>query len=310
MAEETSEAPAPDDLQMMSSPATTTLSAEAGPKEETPEQNGTTNATHPETAEDPDPILDQLFFAEEEDDLTGDAPLMTGSSTTQEQPQVVRQGTIASARFNMWATMVGGGSLSLPLAFQKTGNALGGPLILIATAFITEFCFRVLVDAARTLHPPSTALTTKGKDSYEGIAATAFGNRMLQGCTLLVTLMCFFGIVGYAVLLRDMLEPVTDAVFSAVKRSGWFPLLARQPHHGDRGADRDTPVHAADADGAPAVRSRLHGRDWHSRCLRHLSQSRVHLRLDVASPAVIRCRRRRGWTAFNCFPTIGRTSWT
>jgi len=35
-----------------------------------------------------------------------------------------RQGSIASTRFNILSTMVGGGSLSLPLAFQKSGNAL------------------------------------------------------------------------------------------------------------------------------------------------------------------------------------------
>jgi hypothetical protein len=38
-----------------------------------------------------------------------------------------RRGTIFSARFNIWSTMVGGGSLSLPLAFAKTGNALVAP---------------------------------------------------------------------------------------------------------------------------------------------------------------------------------------
>jgi len=54
-----------------------------------------------------------------------------------------RHGTTASARFNILSTMVGGGSLSLPLAFQKSGNALLGPVLLVATAVITEFCFRV-----------------------------------------------------------------------------------------------------------------------------------------------------------------------
>lgn len=50
-----------------------------------------------------------------------------------------RLGTTSSARFNILSTMVGGGSLSLPLAFQKSGNALLGPVILIAVAVITEF---------------------------------------------------------------------------------------------------------------------------------------------------------------------------
>ena len=44
-----------------------------------------------------------------------------------------RMGTIQSATFNIWSTMVGGGSLSLPLAFTKTGNILMGPMLLIVT---------------------------------------------------------------------------------------------------------------------------------------------------------------------------------
>jgi amino acid permease len=121
-----------------------------------------------------------------------------------------RQGTVSSARFNILSTMVGGGSLSLPLAFAKMGNALLGPLILIVAAVITEFCFRVLLDAARTLSPP--AQRRPGRDSLESISAAAFGGTAYCLSTVLVTLMCFFGIVGYCVLLRDMLEPVTKFI--------------------------------------------------------------------------------------------------
>jgi hypothetical protein len=60
----------------------------------------------------------------------------------------VRIGTISSARFNILSTMVGGGCLSLPLAFQQSGNALIGPLMLLATGVVTEFCFRNLVASA------------------------------------------------------------------------------------------------------------------------------------------------------------------
>jgi len=134
-----------------------------------------------------------------------------------------RQGTVASARFNILSTMVGGGSLSLPLAFQKSGNALLGPVLLLVTAGITEFCFRVLVDAARTVTPVNNQHDDDrrpSRDSYESIAAAAFGKTTLRFCTILVTLMCFFGIVGYAVLLRDMLEPVQMQSFRTC--SQWF----------------------------------------------------------------------------------------
>jgi amino acid permease len=158
-----------------------------------------------------------------------------------------RQGTISSARFNIWSTMVGGGSLSLPLAFAKTGNLLVGPVLLISTAWLTQFCFGVLLDAARLVSPSSSdsldptttrishdpahdaidettrstseeiqepdrvsSSTKVGKDSLESITAAAFGERAHWASTVLVTLMCWFGIIGYCVLLRDMLVPVTQ----------------------------------------------------------------------------------------------------
>ena len=126
-----------------------------------------------------------------------------------------RAGTTASARFNILSTMVGGGSLSLPLAFQLTGNALLGPILLIVVAAITEFCFRTLVASARTLSPVSPNQTEPGKDSFESIAYAAFGTKAYLLSTALVVAMCFFGIVGYAVLLRDMLQPISDVVFHA-----------------------------------------------------------------------------------------------
>jgi amino acid permease len=154
--------------------------------------------------------------------------LFVRSSEQSQQSQVQRTGTIASACFNMWSTMVGGGCLSLPLALAKTGNALTGPLILIGTACTTQFCFAALIAAQRSLSPPSspratTTTSTKGTDTYESIAAHAFGKHMYRFGTALVTLMCFFGIVGYAVLLRDMLQPITDAVFSSASSSSSSP---------------------------------------------------------------------------------------
>jgi len=136
-------------------------------------------------------------------------------SPEEEQLEVAsdeRLGTISSARFNILSTMVGGGALSLPMAFQKTGNGLLGPLFLIATAIITGFCFRVLLTSARTLSPVSPTSTSPGKDSFESVASAAFGPKANIFSMGLVVSMCFAGIIGYAVLLRDMLQPIADAV--------------------------------------------------------------------------------------------------
>ena len=123
-----------------------------------------------------------------------------------------RKGTIMSARLNILSTMVGGGSLSLPMAFHKSGNAFMGPLFIILVAASAEFCFRVLIASDNILSNTPSDARRKGNASFEGVASAAFGPNALVFSMALVTAMCFFGTVGYAVLLRDMLEPIADFV--------------------------------------------------------------------------------------------------
>ena len=127
-----------------------------------------------------------------------------------------RRGTISSARFNLLSTMVGGGSLSLPLAFQKSGNLLLAPILLITIALLSDFCFRVLIACAPP--PPPSGVAARGSSSYESIVATALGPRGNALSTVIVLLMCFFAVVAYSVLLRDMLEPISDAIFPSSSR--------------------------------------------------------------------------------------------
>ena len=151
-----------------------------------------------------------------------------------EQQEQQRTGTTSSARFNILCTMVGGGCLSLPMAFQLTGNGLFGPLLLLLTAAITEYCFRIIVAAARQLSPITTggrSATVVGSDTFETLASAAFGAKGFLFAKWLVTAMCFFGAVGYAVLLRDMLQPITDAIShnndsAAANNAGGGPSLA------------------------------------------------------------------------------------
>lgn len=138
----------------------------------------------------------------------------TGNGDDEQQQEQLRIGSISSARFNILSTMVGGGCLSLPLAFSQSGNAGVGPLMLIGTGLVTNFCFDKLVQTSRRIHPPHP--TVSGVDTFESITSEAFGpvaNVLSMG---LVVLMCFFGTVGYSVLLRDMVEPLNDWILSAV----------------------------------------------------------------------------------------------
>ena len=134
--------------------------------------------------------------------------------THEEGDDEVRQGSISSARFNILSTMVGGGCLSLPLAFQQSGNSLLGPLMLIVVAFISDFCFRLLVASANHLTPPHQY--RPGKHSFESITSAAFGPKAYVLSMALVTAMCFFGAVGYSVLLRDMVEPINDFIITQI----------------------------------------------------------------------------------------------
>jgi amino acid permease len=128
------------------------------------------------------------------------------------EPISERKGTISSARFNVLSTMVGGGSLSLPLAFHKTGNGFLGPVFIILVAASAEFCFRLLIASDRIMTRGQNDWFKKGNGSFEAVASAAFGPKALIFSMLLVWAMCFFGTVGYAVLLRDMLEPIADFV--------------------------------------------------------------------------------------------------
>ncbi|KAL7565267.1 hypothetical protein ACA910_014561 [Epithemia clementina (nom. ined.)] len=113
--------------------------------------------------------------------------------------------------------MVGGGSLSLPLAFAKSGNVLMGPILLVVMAVISEYCFRIMVQTIRVLSYKNvdlSASTTKvGRDSFESMTAAAFGPKAYVASMGLVTCMCFFAMVAYAVLLRDILEPITGIIY-------------------------------------------------------------------------------------------------
>jgi amino acid permease len=135
----------------------------------------------------------------------------------------MRKGTIASARFNILSTMVGGGSLSLPLAFHQAGNSLLAPLLLVCIAFLVQKSIHYLVQAAILSHPEDDSKEnqkSKGNKSFDSVASAAFGDRGKYGTMALLATICFLTIVGYTVLLRDMLLPFSDLMFGKESSSG------------------------------------------------------------------------------------------
>ena len=132
--------------------------------------------------------------------------------------------------------MVGGGSLSLPLAFHQTGNLFMAPIILIITSILAQQSILFLIKAgvyATTSNNReqranvNTISNNKGTATYENTARAAYGSSARIFAMALVCACCFFGAVGYAVLLRDMLEPIIDAIVIPPEGVGGGPTLAR-----------------------------------------------------------------------------------
>jgi len=124
-----------------------------------------------------------------------------------------RQGTITSARFNVIATMVGGGILSLPLAFHQAGNGLIAPLLLIGIGALMEYSIYFLVQASNhsQLGKANRAnKNTKGTVSYESVVTEAFGSRCRYLSMVLIFAICFGVISANGIILRDMLLPLSD----------------------------------------------------------------------------------------------------
>ena len=115
----------------------------------------------------------------------------------------LRKGTISSARFNILSTMVGGGSLSIPLAFHQGGNVFLAPLLLLLVAGLVEYSIYFLVQAGQmSVTNPRRSLQNedsrvKGNVSYESTALAAFGMRAKYGAMALVSTICFFTIIAY-----------------------------------------------------------------------------------------------------------------
>ena len=141
----------------------------------------------------------------------------------EDQSKLTRKGTLTSAKLNILSTMVGGGTLSLPLAFHQAGNSLLAPLLLICIAYLVNKSIHFLIQSAILSHPNDNLKEKekyKGSKSFESVACAAFGPQAKYFTMGLLSTICFFTIVGYAVLLRDMLLPLSGCIFGSEESTG------------------------------------------------------------------------------------------
>eukprot|EP00986_Skeletonema_menzelii_P019549 scaffold28406_cov143-Skeletonema_menzelii.AAC.1 len=108
-----------------------------------------------------------------------------------------RPSSLLVGSFNLIATIVGGGVLSLPIAFQKCG-IFTTTLFMIASAYMTYMSLIALCYASRRC----------GGSSYGEVVRSAFGERMEEGVSWLLFIFLLFVIAAYMVLIRDIWTPL------------------------------------------------------------------------------------------------------
>jgi amino acid permease len=118
---------------------------------------------------------------------------------------IERQSTLTVATFNLVATIVGGGVLSLPLAFEKCGIILASLLMLLAAA-TTDRSLWLLCLSARI----------SGASSYGEIGKASFGDWMEGAISLLLFVFLLFVLVAYMVLVKDIWTPLVGMLVEGV----------------------------------------------------------------------------------------------
>lgn len=112
---------------------------------------------------------------------------------TPEYGSQTRKSTIVVAGFNLTASIMGGGVLSIPFAFSKTGIILGSILMFVA-AIATERSMYLLCLCSR--------LT--GAKTFGEVGEAAFGKNMEYFIACLLSVFLWFAIIGYMVLAKDI----------------------------------------------------------------------------------------------------------
>lgn len=112
-----------------------------------------------------------------------------------------RQSNLVASTFNLSATIIGGGVLSMPLAFEKCGIILGSLLMLVA-AVATERSLYLLCLCARIT----------GATSYGEVGKFAFGTSMEYFISLVLFVFLMFVLVGYMVLAKDIWTSIVQIV--------------------------------------------------------------------------------------------------
>ncbi|KAL7492682.1 hypothetical protein ACHAWT_001723 [Skeletonema menzelii] len=153
------------------------------------DDDGSTNLDHHLQAKEGNPHpQDHLvppFFSSQQDEEQN-------SATKSDRPSSLLVGT-----FNLIATILGGGVLTLPIAFQKCGVAVT-TIFMFVSAFMTYMSLMMLCYCSRR----------SGGSSYGEVVRSAFGERMEEGVNLILFVYISFVVAAFMVLIRDIWTPL------------------------------------------------------------------------------------------------------
>eukprot|EP00985_Skeletonema_marinoi_P005966 scaffold2586_cov256-Skeletonema_marinoi.AAC.3 len=114
------------------------------------------------------------------------------TTTNSDRPSSLLVGT-----FNLIATILGGGVLTLPIAFQKCGIAVTTIFMLIS-AYMTYMSLIMLCYCSRR----------SGASSFGEVVRSAYGERAEVGVNLILFIYISFVVAAFMVLIRDIWTPL------------------------------------------------------------------------------------------------------
>jgi len=111
-----------------------------------------------------------------------------------------RQSSLSGAVFNLTATILGGGILSLPFCYMLCG-LIGGTLFILLVALASYFSIYILISCSRRVRHAA---------SYEEVVAAAFGRRAGVLVQVVLFMLVSVVILVYVVLIRDLVCPLLE----------------------------------------------------------------------------------------------------
>ena len=128
-----------------------------------------------------------------------------------------RQSTLYGAIFNLSASILGGGVLSIPFCMKLLG-IIFGPLFLTLIAGASSLSIYELVSCSRRIRHGAT---------YEDVVGSTFGQGAGRLTTFMMFILCYLCVVAYTILVRDLCTPLLELIFDTHFGSlGRFVIVA------------------------------------------------------------------------------------